>query len=118
MADTKTDKLLRELLTEVATLRQSLTNGSAAQTREDAARDKGADKRGEQLGIQQVSIIRLEGKVDAMAVDLKSACDTAKEADKLSRDNASDIRWFKWLAGAGGLGGITSFVAELFRLAN
>jgi len=117
MADTKTDKLLRELLKEVASLKQSVSNGATSQERSDSARDRGAEKRSDQIGAQSEGLIRLEGKVDAMSIILKAACETAKEADKLSRDNASDIRWFKWLAGAGGLGGITSLVAELLRLA-
>ena len=118
MADTKTDKLLRELLKEVASLKQSVANGATSQERADGARDRGAEKRSDQIGVQNEGLIRLEGKVDAMSILLKAACETAKDADKMSRDNAADIRWFKWLAGAGGFGGIFSAIAELLRLAS
>jgi hypothetical protein len=54
-------------------------------------------------------------QIAVMKTTLDETHTMAKDADKLSRDNAADIRWFKVIASLGGLGGISSMIAELIR---
>lgn len=111
-------KLMGDMSDRITEIDGKVDTGHESQVRtEEAVKATNAQLDRINGNITKTTELALQNKQDiaVLCPTVGKAHTDAETALNLSRDNAADIRWFKIIAGLGGIGGISSMVAELIR---